>query len=64
MKSPLRIVILSHLSDAQFLMGCGKTDDADKHINFVKIILTDYGDINQMVEWSDLNDLWEKKINV
>lgn len=61
---PVRIVIASHLSDAQeFLtigIGSEGKEDAIKRINFAKRLLIEYPDTSVVVGEDELNRLWEQ----
>lgn len=62
MTSIVRMAIMSHLSDAQQMMQYD-AELANQHINFAKLLLIKYDNINQDVEWSELDSLWIKEIN-
>ena len=55
----VQIAIMSHLSDAQFLMRAYKFDDAERHINFAKLLTMKYENTNVYVSEDKLNQLWE-----
>lgn len=52
--------IMSHLSDAQHLMKAGMVQDANTHINFAKLCVNKFDDMNEEVEYSTLDEIWEK----
>lgn len=51
--------MISHLSDAQRLMKAYKTDEADVHIEFVKLLATKYQNTDVYVAEDSLNDIME-----
>lgn len=60
----VKIVIMSHLSDAQELidlsLSINKGIEIDNHINFVKALLLNYPNTDVDVEEKELNELWQK----
>ena len=53
-----KIVIFSHLSDAQENVSMGNSEMANKHINFVKFIIQQSGDnLYQVFEEDKLNEM-------
>ena len=60
----VKIVIMSHLSDAQELMdlslSINKGIEIDNHINFAKALLLNYPNTDVDVEEKELNELWQK----
>ena len=60
----VKIVIMSHLSDAQELidlsLSINKGIEIDNHINFAKALLLNYPNTNVDVEEKELNELWQK----
>jgi hypothetical protein len=51
MKIKVKIVIMSHLSDAQELNGVtGKTAELHTHINFAKYLVTNFPDTNVEID--------------
>lgn len=61
MTTIVRMAIMSHLSDAQQMMQVD-TELANQHINFAKLLLIKYDNIDQDVEWSELDSLWANEI--
>lgn len=55
------MAVMSHLSDAQQMMQVD-AKLANQHINFAKLLLIKYDNIDQDVEWSELDSLWAKEI--
>lgn len=53
------IAIMSHLSDAQHLMKAGMVQEANTHINFAKLCVNKFDDMNDEVEYSTLDEIWE-----
>lgn len=60
MEIKIRIAILSHLSDAQELMGMGIKDEAYDHITFAKKLVIEYPNTDKSVSEEELNNLWNK----
>ena len=60
MKVQVLNAVLSHLSDAQQLMKAGYPDEANTHINFVKLVVLAYDDTTERVEVETLDKIWEK----
>lgn len=60
MKVQVLNTVLSHLSDAQHLMKVGYIDEANTHINFVKLVALAYDDTTERVETETLDKIWEK----
>ena len=62
MKINVKIVIMSHLSDAQELVNIGLCDDkiVNNHINFAKALLLNYPNTDVDVEEKELNELWQR----
>ena len=60
MKVQVCNAIMSHLSDAQFLMKAGCIDEANQRMNFVKLIVLNYDDTSVRVESAELDKLWEQ----
>lgn len=60
MKVQVVDAILSHLSDAQHLMKAGYTEEANTHINFVKLVVLAYDDTSEYVEPETLDKIWKK----
>lgn len=58
MEINIRIAILSHLSDAQELMGMGFKDKAYDHITFAKRLVIDYPNTDKYVSEEELNKMW------
>lgn len=59
----VRIAIMSHLSDAQYLVENGLSNLASNHINFAKYLLLTFSDnINREVPDDKLTELWNKVI--
>ena len=58
---PLDIVIMSHLSDAQELLGFDVTA-ANIEINFAKMLFLKYYDQNIIVKESELNEMWKEMV--
>lgn len=60
----VKIVIMSHLSDAQELidlsLSINKGIEIDNHINFAKALLLNYPNTDVDVEEKELNELWQK----
>lgn len=58
----VKIVIMSHLSDAQELvnMGLVNSKGVHNHINFAKALLLNYPNTDTDVEEKELNELWQK----
>lgn len=58
----VKIVIMSHLSDAQELVntGLGDTKTVNDHINFAKVLLLNYFNTDASVEEKELNELWQQ----
>lgn len=60
----VKIVIMSHLSDAQELidlsLSINKGIEIDNHINFAKALLLNYPNTDVDVEEKELNELWRK----
>jgi hypothetical protein len=53
-----QMVVMSHLSDAQELIGIGRGDEASKRINFAKFIMFKCsGDLNTEI---NLDELWDE----
>lgn len=52
------MAICSHLSDAQHLMMAGCLDEANKHINFVKLLTFNYDNIEVDETITKLNEIW------
>lgn len=61
MTSRVRMAIMSHLSDAQQMMQVDP-ELANQHINFAKALLIKYDNIDQDVEWSELDSIWREEI--
>lgn len=61
MTTIVRMAIMSHLSDAQQMMKYD-AELANQHINFAKTLLIKYNNIDQDVEWSELDSLWANEI--
>ena len=60
MEINIRIAILSHLSDAQELMGMGFEGNAYNHITFAKKLVIEYPNTDKYVSEEELNNLWSK----
>lgn len=61
MKVNVRIAMMSHLSDAQHLIGAGMQSEANVELNFVKMMLLTYGDSMDMeVDSSELDKLYSE----
>jgi hypothetical protein len=62
MKINVKIVIMSHLSDAQQLVNIGLINGkgVHNHINFAKALLLNYPNTDVDVEEKELNELWQK----
>jgi hypothetical protein len=58
MKSRIGMAIMSHLSDAQLKMKAGMVEEANHELNFVKLCVHQYDDMNEEVEWSTLDEIW------
>lgn len=58
MEIKIRIAILSHLSDAQELMGMGFKDKAYDHITFAKRLVIDYPNTDKYISEEKLNKMW------
>lgn len=60
----VQIAIMSHLSDAQEVMGIMNRDQgearANDHINFAKKLVLTYPDTSVEVSEEELNELWRK----
>ena len=58
----VKIVIMSHLSDAQELvnMGLVNSKGVHNHINFAKALLLNYPNTDVDVEEKELNELWQR----
>jgi len=54
----ISMAICSHLSDAQHLMMAGCLDEANKHINFVKLLTFNYDNIEVDETIDKLNEIW------
>lgn len=62
----IQIAIMSHISDAQYLMRAYKMDEADMHMNFAKMLLIKYRNTDVYETEDKLNELWcslENRIN-
>lgn len=51
------MVAMSHLSDAQELMGYGEFEQANHHINFAKWIISRYR--NEFTKEFDVDKVWK-----
>lgn len=60
MEIRIKIAILSHLSDAQELMGMGFENEACDHIAFAKKLVIEYLNTDKYVSEEELNKLWSK----
>ena len=56
----IRMTIMSHLSDAQHLMEIGLKEEANHCINFAKLLLLEYDDVNEYITENKLANLWEQ----
>lgn len=58
----VKIVIMSHLSDAQELINMGLINGKGvyNHINFAKALLLNYPNTDVDVEEKELNELWQR----
>lgn len=58
----VKIVIMSHLSDAQELVNMGLISGkgVHNHINFAKALLLNYPNTDVDVEEKELNELWQR----
>lgn len=58
----VKIVIMSHLSDAQELVNMGLVNGkgVHNHINFAKALLLNYPNTDVDVEEKELNELWQR----
>lgn len=52
--------IMSHLSDAQHLMKAGMVEEANVHINFVKLLTLKFDEMNMWVANTYLDEIWEE----
>ena len=64
---PVQMAIMSHLSDAQYLIQTVILDQAvshqaNNHINFAKQLVLTYPDTSVEVSEKELNELWHKTI--
>lgn len=61
---PVQMAIMSHLSDAQEVMGIMNRDQgearANDHINFAKQLVLTYPDTTIEVSENELNEIWNK----
>lgn len=55
----IRMTIMSHLSDAQHLMEMGLMEKANKCINFAKLLLIEYHDVEVYATDEKLAELWD-----
>lgn len=61
MKQQVNMVMMSHLSDAQHLMESGFTLEANKCINFVKLLLiTHNDDMSKEISEEEIANIWDK----
>lgn len=62
MKINVKIVIMSHLSDAQELVDMGLINGkaVHYHMNFAKALLLNYPNTDVDVEEKELNELWQR----
>lgn len=61
MKKEVSMVMMSHLSDAQHLMESGFTLEANKCINFAKLLLIMHNDdMNKEISDEEIANLWDK----
>ena len=59
MNIEVRMAIMSHLSDAQELLSMGMSEEANKRINFAKLLLIKFKDnINQEVSEDELDKIY------
>ncbi len=57
---PVSMLIMSHLSDAQELIGmCGKESQLHQQINFAKWLLSRYKDTSVEIDNDTANKEWE-----
>lgn len=61
---PVQMAIMSHLSDAQEVMGIMNRDQgeerANQHINFAKQLVLTYPDTSIEVSENELNEIWKR----
>ena len=55
----IRETIMSHLCDAQNLMQKGFMDEANDCINFTKLLIVTYPDIQVPISEEKLAELWD-----
>lgn len=58
----VRMAIMSHLSDAQYLIGLD-TKVAKMHIDFAKLLLVMYDNVNDDVSSDELDEVWMNEIH-
>lgn len=63
MKISIKIVILSHLSDAQMSMSLGDLAQANRHINFAKILASKSIDRDLEMTKEELDKIWAEMPN-
>lgn len=60
MEMPVRMAVMSHLSDAEELIGANLYKAAIEHIEFAKQLIMEFSDISTMVTNAQLNELYQK----
>lgn len=60
MEIPVRMAIMSHLSDAEELIGVNLHKAATEHIEFAKQLIMEFPDMGTMVTNAQLNELYQK----
>jgi len=59
MKNKMQLYVMSHLSDAQELIGFGIGTEASTRINFAKfLMLKCEGDLNKEYDTSEIDEFW------
>jgi len=61
MTTIVKMAVMSHLSDAQQIVGVD-AELANQHINFAKALILKYENLNQEVTYRKLDDLWYSEI--
>lgn len=60
MEISVRMAVMSHLSDAEELIGANLHKAATEHIEFAKQLIMEFPDIGTMVTNEQLNKLYQK----
>lgn len=55
---------MSHLSDVQELMNLGELETARREVNFVKMLILDFPDVNTEVTNSELDGIYKRLVGV